>query len=340
MSVAAQQHVHRHFQRLNLNATAEWIDACTEWCRAEDPVVASDGARLAKACYDQWLSTDIRCDGVQRSDGGGRFPAAAADVTSSLLKVAVPAGFYTVQVNAAHDVGLSAYSQLQKLNRVKDENSLVSADVNTQNPLVASWEPKPNRMLKFALTNGAQSVEAVEHERLAAVPDPVPPGLKLTLVGPIVCRRGLLMLTPKNVKVLGGYVEEMQEEFSAAKQLAEKLSQQPPQQQRTSLPTQQYVPQGRPTQYRQGAVKKNVVTSRRTMATNKSLATVRASSARNVSDVFNDTDDELFASIDMPLAASSNQASSNVFDDDEDELFSQIELGTPTLARSKRGRFY
>ena len=65
------------------------------------------------------------------------------------LKVVLPKGFYTVMVLTGHEVGsASAYAQMNLLNRVRDENTRVSADEDSQRPYTAAWEPKPNQMRK------------------------------------------------------------------------------------------------------------------------------------------------------------------------------------------------
>lgn len=44
------------------------------------------------------------------------------------LKCEMKSGFYAMQVLTAHDIGIAAYAQLQKMNKVKDENSRVTAE--------------------------------------------------------------------------------------------------------------------------------------------------------------------------------------------------------------------
>ena len=69
------------------------------------------------------------------------------------------------------------------------------------------------------LTNGTQTVSALEHEPISNLPDPIRPGLKLTLHGELVVRRGLILLTPKNVKVIGGLCEELDSELGVRARL-------------------------------------------------------------------------------------------------------------------------
>ena len=81
------------------------------------------------------------------------------------------------QVQRAIDVGQnSAYSQLQTALKVKNENALVSADIDTQRPFTASWEPKSKRMLKLTVSDGFKSVSALEFEPISQLSYPVAPG--------------------------------------------------------------------------------------------------------------------------------------------------------------------
>ena len=85
----------------------------------------------------------------------------------------------SVQVQKALDIGQnSAYSQLQTELKIRNENTLVSADIDTQRPYTAAWEPKSKRMLKMALTDGFRTVDALEFESIGQLNYPVPPGIQ------------------------------------------------------------------------------------------------------------------------------------------------------------------
>ena len=44
------------------------------------------------------------------------------------------------------------------------------------------------------LTDGFQTVQAMEHEKQPGLPDAITPGCKVELRGPLVCRRGIVLL--------------------------------------------------------------------------------------------------------------------------------------------------
>ena len=178
----------------------------------------------------QWVMTDIATPGLME-----RFmlPPGLSDLQQSTI----PAGQVVLQVQSGYDIGSPAYGQLQRLHNVDRENSRVSADdsevtqagepigsqyqVTYFPPITGqdgyqviqgggfqqSWEPRPQRVMMLTLTDGQQTVEAMEHQTIPDLPDLVLPGQKVRLYGPITVRRGILLLTPQNIKFLGGKIE-------------------------------------------------------------------------------------------------------------------------------------
>ena len=53
----------------------------------------------------------------------------------------------------------------------------------------------------------------------------LPAGLKIELIGPIQVRRGVLLLKPSNVRIVGGHVTEHDKTCSLVQQLTYKLGQ-------------------------------------------------------------------------------------------------------------------
>ena len=75
------------------------------------------------------------------------------------------------------------------------------------------------------LTDGFSNVEAIEHELcLSKLKETeLYPGTKIRLIGPLQVRRGTILLTPQNIEVLGGHVEEMDREFGLERLLTSRL---------------------------------------------------------------------------------------------------------------------
>ena len=59
------------------------------------------------------------------------------------------------------------------------------------------------RVLALKLTDGVRNVKGMEHVPIVALnPDEMLPGCKIVLLNRIVCRRGVFMLNPGNVRFL------------------------------------------------------------------------------------------------------------------------------------------
>ena len=118
-----------------------------------------------------------------------------------------------------------AYNQLQVLKKIDNENTEVNAERTqfTQNP---NQNTSSKRMLKLELNDGFSTVSALEHEYLGnkLKDNDLHPGTKIKLIGPLNIRRGVILLSPKNVEVLGGNVEEMKSEVGLEQKLKSLLT--------------------------------------------------------------------------------------------------------------------
>ena len=75
----------------------------------------------------------------------------------------------------------------------------------------------------LTITDGVQTVEAMECQPINCLPDMIKPGMKILVSGPVTVRRGILMLQSNSVRVLGGEVEELADEFALQKILQQKI---------------------------------------------------------------------------------------------------------------------
>ncbi|KAM7416805.1 hypothetical protein PAMA_018732 [Pampus argenteus] len=173
-----------------------WLEACVEWLQEE-----AGGAghlsqqQINQQVLDQWLLTDLRDLDYPV------FPEGLAQTQKTELR-----GTFCVQVDSVLDISQPAYGQLQKCQGTVCANDEVSAITQTtQRP----WEAKPTRMLLLQVTDGVQSLEAMEYQPIPALSSALRPGVKLQLHGQMVCRLGMLLLGPSNIKILGGEVEDL-----------------------------------------------------------------------------------------------------------------------------------
>ncbi|XP_040010606.1 recQ-mediated genome instability protein 1 [Xiphias gladius] len=173
-----------------------WLEACVGWLQEE-----AGGAghlsqqQINQQALDQWLLTDLRDLDYPV------LPEGLAEAQKTELS-----GTFCVQVDSLLDISQPAYGQLQKWKGTDCANDEVSAVTQTtQRP----WEARPTRMLLLQVTDGVQSLEAMEYQPIPALSTALRPGVKLQLQGQMVCRLGMLLLGPSNIKVLGGEVEDM-----------------------------------------------------------------------------------------------------------------------------------
>uniref|UniRef100_H0XPH4 RecQ-mediated genome instability protein 1 n=2 Tax=Otolemur garnettii TaxID=30611 RepID=H0XPH4_OTOGA len=183
-----------------------WLEACINWIREEQNNVNLSQAQMNKQVFEQWLLTDLRdLEHPLLPDGILEIPKGELN------------GFYALQINSLVDVSQPAYSQIQKLRRKNTMNDLVTAETQvTQRP----WEAKPSRMLMLQLTDGIVQMQGMEYQPISALHNDLPPGTKILIYGNISFRLGVLLLKPENVKVLGGEVDALLEEYAQEKVLA------------------------------------------------------------------------------------------------------------------------
>ncbi|KAL4226488.1 recQ-mediated genome instability protein 1 [Mactra antiquata] len=180
----------------NILVSNEWLQACIEWIHEDNQDGSLSENVLRNRVYEQWLLADLR------------------DLESSCLPQCIQdaekfelSGAYALQIDSILDVGLSYYSQQQKIKGKENANVLVNADDPNQKP----WEPKPSRMLLFNLTDGTINIRGMEYQKITCLNQQTRPGSKIIVHGKILCRHGMLMLCEDNIKYLGGEVDTLVE---------------------------------------------------------------------------------------------------------------------------------
>ncbi|KAK4816486.1 hypothetical protein QYF61_017238 [Mycteria americana] len=183
-----------------------WLEACISWIQEENSGSNLSQAQINRQVFEQWLLTDLRDLEYPI------LPDCILDAPKGELS-----GFYSIQIDSLVDVSQPAYSQLQKLRGKNTVNEEVTASTQAfQKP----WEAKPTRMLMLQLTDGIHQIQGMEYQPVPVLHSNLPPGTKITVQGNIVYRLGVLLLKPENVKLLGGEVDALLEEYSQERVLA------------------------------------------------------------------------------------------------------------------------
>ncbi|NXU36539.1 RMI1 protein, partial [Drymodes brunneopygia] len=183
-----------------------WLEACINWIQEENNGSNLSQAQINKQVFEQWLLTDLRDLEYPI------LPNCILDTPKGELS-----GFYSIQIDSLVDVSQPAYSQLQKLRGKSTVNEEVTASTQAfQKP----WEAKPTRMLMLQLTDGIHQIQGMEYQPVPVLCSNLPPGTKITVQGNIAYRLGVLLLKPENVKLLGGEVDALLEDYCQERVLA------------------------------------------------------------------------------------------------------------------------
>ncbi|XP_021390110.2 recQ-mediated genome instability protein 1 [Lonchura striata] len=183
-----------------------WLEACINWIQEENNGSNLSQAQINKQVFEQWLLTDLRDLEYPI------LPNCVLDTPRGELS-----GCFSIQIDSLVDVSQPAYSQLQKLRGKSTVNEEVTASTQTfQKP----WEAKPTRMLMLQLTDGIHQIQGMEYQPVPVLCSNLPPGTKITVQGNIAYRLGVLLLKPENVKLLGGEVDALLEDYCQERVLA------------------------------------------------------------------------------------------------------------------------
>ncbi|XP_011875147.1 PREDICTED: recQ-mediated genome instability protein 1-like isoform X2 [Vollenhovia emeryi] len=120
-----------------------------------------------------------------------------------------------------YDIASSKYKQLCEIRKVDGENLKVTDEGEN----LAEWQPKCRRMMQLCLTDGVQDVTAIEYTPLKRMTGPLLPGYKVMIIGPIVCRRGVILLEDGKYKEVGGEVDSLLKPNAPENVLARALGQ-------------------------------------------------------------------------------------------------------------------
>uniref|UniRef100_A0A182QBE2 RecQ-mediated genome instability protein 1 n=1 Tax=Anopheles farauti TaxID=69004 RepID=A0A182QBE2_9DIPT len=182
----------RFLREFNIKVLEEWLSGCVTFCLQENP--QSSNESLFQFAFSQWLLADLNDVGI------AVLPADLdAKVEQHTLK-----GSFPVQIQYLLDISEPAYDQWRALY----DKKLDEADEEVQmRRNQAPTNVKKRRMLKLHLTDGKQTIVALEHSSIKSLTTKLAPGTKLLLSGPIRCINKVLLLQPQNVRVLGGEVD-------------------------------------------------------------------------------------------------------------------------------------
>ncbi|KAF2905375.1 hypothetical protein ILUMI_00793 [Ignelater luminosus] len=181
----------RFFQSQHITLSDFWLESCIQWYHEENPGLNYTRETLHLKVYQQWLLLDLR---------DVEIPILPANLTQQ--KKVMLNGIYSLQMLYIIDISRSKFYQIQKL---RNSNALINAMADQE----AQTLNHGKRVLQLRLTDGVQEIEAIEYKPISTLNVNLPPGTKIRITGPIIVRRGQMMLEERHINVLGGEVEEL-----------------------------------------------------------------------------------------------------------------------------------
>mmetsp|Transcript_28902 Transcript_28902/g.44708 ORF Transcript_28902/g.44708 Transcript_28902/m.44708 type:complete len:197 (-) Transcript_28902:1677-2267(-) len=151
----------------------EWVEACVDFIKESDPSSVRNEDVLLKKVYDQLLFSDLSEIGLPC------LPPNVSQLHAEFLK-----GPFFLQIDEILNIG--------EANETRDQES-------------------NKRCLKVKMSDGTQSFYGFEYRRVPDFHVNMKPGTKV-LLREVMMRRGLAMLQPERIDMLGGEVENPEEE--------------------------------------------------------------------------------------------------------------------------------
>ncbi|RLU20710.1 hypothetical protein DMN91_007323 [Ooceraea biroi] len=174
-----------------------WLRDCVEFfIRDKAPHEMTD-RHIFEFVEGQWQLSDLR----EISNENGCLPRNLTQQMRTVLS-----GTYILQVDKMYDIASSKYKQLCEIRKVSSENLEVTEKEESEK---AEWQPKGRRMMQLCLTDGVQDVTAIEYTPVKQITGTLLPGYKVMIIGPVDCRRGVILLQDGRYKEVGGEVESL-----------------------------------------------------------------------------------------------------------------------------------
>lgn len=174
-----------------------WLRDCIEFFITDKPPHEMTDRHIFKFVESQWQLSDLR----EVSNENGCLPRNLMQQIHTVLT-----GTYILQVDKMYDIASSKYKQLCEIRKVNCENLEVTENEKTEKN---EWQPMARRMMQLCLTDGVQDITAIEYRPLKRITDTLLPGYKVMIIGPVDCRRGVILLEDGKYEEVGGEVESL-----------------------------------------------------------------------------------------------------------------------------------
>ncbi|XGW02551.1 hypothetical protein V3C99_014524 [Haemonchus contortus] len=159
----------------------------------------NDPLRVATLVFEQWKYADLV---------DSTYPLLKQLSISRDAKKVFVTQPVVLQINSIVDIGAPYHSQFSALvYEFVDNTGFEPLPDMEQRQGLENIEAKPRRMLAFTVSDGESDLRAIEYYSIKSLSLLTKPGSKILLIPPVLCRKGVLLLKPKNIQFLGGDVE-------------------------------------------------------------------------------------------------------------------------------------
>uniref|UniRef100_A0A7I5EC67 RecQ-mediated genome instability protein 1 n=1 Tax=Haemonchus contortus TaxID=6289 RepID=A0A7I5EC67_HAECO len=159
----------------------------------------NDPLRVATLVFEQWKYADLV---------DSTYPLLKQLSISRDAKKVFVTQPVVLQINSVVDIGAPYHSQFSALvYEFVDNTGFEPLPDMEQRQGLENIEAKPRRMLAFTVSDGESDLRAIEYYSIKSLSLLTKPGSKILLIPPVLCRKGVLLLKPKNIQFLGGDVE-------------------------------------------------------------------------------------------------------------------------------------
>nr|XP_033324074.1 recQ-mediated genome instability protein 1-like isoform X2 [Megalopta genalis] len=158
-------------------------------------MVTSSNQEILEFVKIQWQLSNLR----EINNENGSLPRNISGQKSIVL----PEN-YILQVEQMYDIATSKYKQLQNI-----RNTHFSEVEATEEQKMEQWKCPKKRMIQLKLTDGIQDIIGIEYNPMSILNEMLLPGYKVMIIGPVRCRRGVLLLEEKKLKKIGGEVDSL-----------------------------------------------------------------------------------------------------------------------------------
>ncbi|XP_031773524.1 LOW QUALITY PROTEIN: recQ-mediated genome instability protein 1 [Apis florea] len=172
----------------------EWLRDCIQFYMNQHK--NSSMEEILQFVRGQWQLSDLR----EINNNNGSLPPKLSE-----KKFIILSGNYILQVEQMYNITKAKYKQLKEIRNV----NFSEVDPAEEEMMKKMTKTQKKRMMQLKLTDGLQNIIGIEYNPISQLNDMLLPGYKLMIIGPIICRRGVLLLEEGKLKGIGGEVDNL-----------------------------------------------------------------------------------------------------------------------------------